>query len=78
MSESNGQHRGRPDSEIPDPLIDFPTAGETLVPADVVAGADDEPAADQGAGAPRTLHRPGPGRPAPPSRWRSRSTSGPR
>ncbi len=44
MSESNGQHRGRPDSEIPDPLIDFPTAGETLVPADVVAGADDEPA----------------------------------
>src|SRR6478735_582217 len=50
MSEPNGQHRpgnqhqGRPDSEIPDPLIDYPTAGETLVPADVVAGADDEPA----------------------------------
>jgi ATP-binding cassette, subfamily B, multidrug efflux pump len=44
MSERNGEHRGRPDSEIPDALIDFPTAGETLVPADVVAGADDEPA----------------------------------
>ena len=33
-----------PNSEIPDPLTDFPTAGETLVPADVVTGADDEPA----------------------------------
>ncbi len=44
MSEPNGQRPGRPDSEIPDPLIDFPTAGETLVPADVVATADDEPA----------------------------------
>ena len=27
MSEPNGQHQGRPDSEIPDPLTDFPTAG---------------------------------------------------
>jgi ATP-binding cassette, subfamily B, multidrug efflux pump len=50
MSEPNGQHRpgnqhqGRPDNEIPDPLIDYPTAGETLVPADVVTGVDDEPA----------------------------------
>ena len=44
MSEPNGQHPGRPDSEIPDPLIDFPTAGETLVPADVVTTADDDAA----------------------------------
>ena len=44
MSEPNGQHPGRPDNEIPDPLIDFPTAGETLVPADVVTTADDDAA----------------------------------
>jgi len=42
MSEPNGQFPGRPNNEIPDPLTDSPTAGETLVPADVVVGADDD------------------------------------
>jgi ATP-binding cassette subfamily B protein len=48
MSERNEDRaskrdgRIRPDDEIPDPLTDYPTAGETLVPADVVT--DDEPA----------------------------------
>ncbi len=40
MSEPDGR---RPTNEIPDPLTDSPTPGETLVPADVVTGAD-EPA----------------------------------
>ena len=44
MSEPNGQFPGRPNNEIPDPLTDSPTAGETLVPADVVVGADDDAA----------------------------------
>ncbi|MBA1914478.1 hypothetical protein, partial [Escherichia coli] len=34
--------RIRPDDQIPDPLTDYPTAGDTLVPADVVT--DDEAA----------------------------------
>ena len=43
MSESQRPAPGRPDSEIPDPLIDFPTAGETLVPADVVRAPTTSP-----------------------------------
>jgi ATP-binding cassette subfamily B protein len=44
MSEPNGQFPNRTNNEIPDPLTDSPTPGETLVPADVVTSADDEAA----------------------------------
>ncbi|HEU4546974.1 MAG TPA: ABC transporter ATP-binding protein [Microlunatus sp.] len=44
MSEPNGQFPKRTNDEIPDPLTDSPTPGETLVPADVLTSADDDAA----------------------------------
>ena len=44
MSEPNGQFPKRANDEIPDPLTDSPTPGETLVPADVLTSADDDAA----------------------------------